>query len=160
MNTNLMIENAHIIFRNFSGKADTYNRAGDRNFAVEIEDQEKAERLREDGWNVKEWTPEDGDTVYYLPVKMRFDVIPPKIYRISSVTNKKIMMTEENISQFDSEEFRTVDIIIRPYNWDVNGKSGTTAYVKTMYVTIEEDEFARKYESFGADASDDGRLPL
>ena len=33
----LVIDNARLIFKNFSGKGDNYNREGDRNFAVIIE---------------------------------------------------------------------------------------------------------------------------
>jgi hypothetical protein len=48
----LIIEDAVVRFLNFSGKEDTYNRAGDRNFCILL-DQSLADQMLKDGWNVK-----------------------------------------------------------------------------------------------------------
>lgn len=142
---NLAVENARIIFRNFSGRESQFNRAGNRNFCVVIDNKDLAADLAEDGWNVKMTNPnnEEYDSEFYIQCSVNFDNIPPSIWL---VTNKnKTKLKEEDMDNLDYADFKNVDLIIRPYNWEVNGKTGVKAYVKTMYITIEEDQFADKY---------------
>ena len=144
LNKNIIIENARIGFRNFSGKEGKYNPAGRRNFCVFL-DPKIAEELVADGWNIRYLEPRDpdDDKQAYLQVTANFSNIPPKIIVITS--KNKTTLEEATVNMLDWAEIENVDLIIRPYNWDVNGKSGVKAYIKSMYVTLVEDEFEKKY---------------
>lgn len=138
---NIRIDGARIIFRNFAGEEKQFNPKGQRNFCVLIAP-EDAYALKEIGWKIKVLQPrEEGDVEQpYLPVAVRFSSYPPKIVMVTS--RGQTQLTEETVALLDTAEISNVDIIIRPYEWEP-GK--IKAYVKTMYVTIEEDELEQKY---------------
>ena len=151
---NIVIENARLILKNFAGEESKFNRAGNRNFCV-ILDHESADDLKDMGWNIKYLRPRDDEDepTPYLQVTVAFGNFPPKVIMISGKI--KTPLDEESIDTLDYAEIANVDLIIRPYHWEVNGKEGIKAYLKTMYVTIEQDVFASKY-----DCLDDEELPF
>lgn len=146
MANDIIIENAHLILKNFSGKPSKFNAEGNRNFGVLL-DTDIANSLADDGWNVKHYIADVGkDNEHdqaWLKVKVRFGRIPPKIYKISGGVKREL--TEDNISQLDWQRFDNVDLTIHPYDWEVSGRTGITAYLSVGYFTIQEDEFASKY---------------
>ena len=147
---NLTVENAHIVFRNFAGKESKFNPAGKRNFCLLL-DPDSAEELRDQGWNVKALAPrEAGDNPQpYIQVAVAFENYPPNVFLISG--GKKTKLDEETVSVLDYAEIENVDLIINPSRWEVSGKSGIKAYLKTMYVTIVENEFEKKYKDLEED---------
>ncbi|MFI3173940.1 MAG: Bro-N domain-containing protein [Bacillota bacterium] len=156
----LVMENVRIIFRNFAGAESKFNKAGDRNFCVVIDDANTAERLIADGWNVQRLKPrdEEDEERYYLSVAVAFNHIPPKVVMVTS--RSKVPMDEESIASLDYADIRTIDLTLRPYHWEVGEKSGVKAYLKTMYVVLEEDELAYKYETKEENVDDDDDLPF
>lgn len=146
---------ARIIFRNFSGKESKFNKAGDRNFGLIIDDSAFVERLTEEGWNVKPLAArgEDEEPKYWIPVALRFDRVPPKVFKKSG--RVKTRLDEESVGSLDYDEFAKVDVTITPSHWEVNGGKGTKAYVKTMFVTLVEDELTSMYGD-----EDDEELPF
>ena len=158
----LKIENARVIFRNFSGRETEFNRAGQRNFSVVIDDPETARELNSQGWNVRllESKDEHTEPIYILQVKIKFDSFaPPKVNMVNS-HNVITPLSEETIGVLDSADIKSVDLVINPYEWAVNGKSGISAYLKTMYAVIEEDTFAEKYATEEHPEEDDEGLPF
>ena len=142
---NIVIENAEILFRNFAGAETKYNRAGNRNFCVIIDDEEYAQKLREEGWNVRIKPPRDEDDspFMYLPVKVKFNDRGPAVYlKTGDSVNR---LDEGSVSMLDRIDISSVDMDLRPYDWDVNGKTGRTAYLQSINVIQDIDRFSARY---------------
>lgn len=141
----LQMDDARIIYRNFSGTESKFNRKGDRNFAVVIDDQQLAEDLRNDGWNIKIRPPRDIDDepFMYLPVKIKFNDRGPNVYLVTG--DRMNRLDEDSIDCLDNVDILEVDLDVRPYDWEINGKEGRTAYLQSIKVTQRVDRFAAEY---------------
>lgn len=140
-----MLEDCHIFYTNFAGREGPYN--NDRTFCVELPP-DLAETLVADGWNVKvKEAKEEGDEEFpYVSVKISYDNRPPRITMITSANPDGVLLQESQLETLDYADIQRVDIVVNPYEWSMSdGKTGVKAYLKTMYVTIDEDELERKY---------------
>lgn len=141
----LQIDEAKIIFRNFAGVGSKFNREGDRNFSVLIDDEDIANALTEEGYNVKIKPPrEEGDIPFmHLPVKIKHNERGPRVFlKTGERVNE---LDEESIGILDDIDISSVDMDLRTYDWEVNGKAGRTVYLQSMHVIQEVDRFADRY---------------
>ena len=143
-NNQLVIEDAKIVFRNFSGKEGMYNREGDRNFCV-ILPPDIAEQMIADDWNVKKLKdrPDGTEGDYYLQVSVGFKGRPPNLFLISS--KGRVRLSQHEVEILDWVDIAKADVLINPYRWTVRDQSGVKAYVKSLAVTINEDYLELKY---------------
>lgn len=154
----IRMEGAKLIFRNFRGVGGDYNQEGQRNFSVLLDD-ENAERLIADGWNVKYLKPRPDDPEQhsqpYLSVKVNYrkriskdgieEVMGPTVVLINSLGKRNLH--EENVGQLDWSRIVNADVVIAPSYYPAMGgrKGGISAYLRSLYVTIEDDPFEVKY---------------
>lgn len=144
----LRIENARLVLKNFAGKGSEFNREGERNFGVLIND-EDVNAMLDDGWNIRRFKakPDDPDRYEqpWLKVKVRFDNYPPTAVLIAN--NRKIRLTEDTIDQLDWTRMKSVDLVISPYSYPARPgiPAGVAAYLKAIYVTVMTDDFEEKY---------------
>lgn len=147
-NRDVILEGVDIIFRNFAGKEDQYNREGNRNFSIKLP-QDIADLMTEDGWNIK-YLPsrneEPPQAYIQVAVSYKNPKNPPIVVLITGPN--KTSLGEDLVEFLDWVDIDNVDLIIRPYDWAVSGKTGTKAYLKSIYITVHEDRLKKKYEDF------------
>lgn len=145
----IKLENCKIKFRNFKGTGSMYNKEGDRNFSV-ILDEDIAAQLKEMGYNIK--YNEDREE-YRMQIKVGYKRKAPMVYVVTK--KKRTLLTEETIGNLDYAEIKNVDLAFTPSYWQMpNGNSGVTAYLDTMYVTVAEDPFMDKYSDYDVEGEE------
>lgn len=122
-------------YRNFSGTKTEFNKSGERRFSVFLPEDVAAE-MEELGWYIKHKPPyrDDAEPLHQLDIAVAFGQYPPTITLISHDGTRTIL-TKDTVGLLDNTDIAQADIIIRPYNWEVNGKSGTKAYLKEAEIT-------------------------
>lgn len=146
--SDLMIEDAKLLFTNFAGSPTRYNsEGGKREFSVALPIN-LVEDLERDGWNVKYRKNADGEfdpERPYLGVKVSYKFRAPAIWLIAG--GRKQLMTEDTVGTLDNITIKTADVVIHPSVYDVRGQQGISAYVKELYVVMDDESasFASKY---------------
>lgn len=169
----IKLEGIRMMWRNLRGEKKQFNEAGKRNFAIPL-DEDLALELADIGWNVrmKEKANDEGklEKLYHLAVNVKLDgKNPPRIFMITWGPDgepRRTQLDEDTVGLLDFAEFDNVDVILRPYNYDFNGKKGVTHYLKTLFATLHVDDLEKKYahipiETTGAlelEAGEDGDL--
>ena len=149
---NLTIEGAKIVLRNFAGGPDKYNKAPGRNFCVLI-DPENAKAMEDDGWNIKYFNRKPDDDPdepqqAFLRVAVSYKQRPPVIVVLSQNLAGQLVRRnygEDLVDLLDNVDITNVDLMISPYRWEVDGKSGIKAYLDSLYITIDANRLEQKY---------------
>ena len=140
------IDGRDLMFRNFEGRGDKFNREGDRNFSLRINNRDTADALIAQGWNVKikPARDEDEDDFMRLPIKVKFTEYSPKVYLWTG--NRRNELDEESVGILDQIEIESVNMDVRPYDWTLpSGASGRSAYLQIIEVYQRVDRFAARY---------------
>lgn len=154
------IEDTRIVFRNFEGREGQYNNAGNRNFGLLL-DPATAEAMASEGWPIRqlEAREEDDAPQDWIRVKVSYKGRPPRIVMVTS--KGKTPLDEDTVDALDFADIVKVDATLSPYNYDVNGNRGVTAYLQSLYVFIRTDYLDEKYDEIPyADGEDEIQLAV
>lgn len=147
----LFFEDAQIIFQNFSGRetgynGQIYNREGDRNFCIIIDDPEDAQKLADLGWHVKYRAgsgrdPQDPGQ-YRLKVNVNYGGrTKPTVIKHDG--ERAIELTEETVGSLDGDDIEFVHCSINP--WKLRDGTGYSAYLDTLHAIVKGDPFQHKF---------------
>ena len=142
------LNNVGIIFPNFAGRTDQYNKTGVRSFSVAVS-HETAEAMLADGFNVKFPKPNpeiDPDDDRRLPtlnitVSKDHDIIPYgiRIFLVDGENEQRVDNT--NLDMLDGLDIDYANVKFSIYDWSVNGTSGRKPYLQSLQIFLKDYSF-------------------
>lgn len=141
---NELFQDVKLLFRNFAGQERPFNNKGSRNFHILL-NKEQAEDLTKRGWRVKQMKAreegEEGD--YHLKVNLNYEKgRPPRAVLVTS--QGRTELGAEEIGLIDVADIAKADVMVNGWYSDMAG-GGYSAFLKTIFITIREDELERMY---------------
>lgn len=156
----IQLKGYEITYKNLAGRPSKngYNREGNRNFCVVLDD-ETADRMANDGWNVRIKQFDDGSRRNTLQVAVRYDIerYRPTVYLVTPKSDGKFVktrLTEDTISELDPATITDTRLLINPSIWhdSATGHDRVKAYLTLGYFVVEADPFE---DDFPTDEDDD-----
>lgn len=144
-----------LYFRNFraENKKNPQRKPKYPEFGIKL-DKALAEQMENEGWYIR-WTkvaedaPEGVESIPWLKVFVKYKFEAPMINLIYG-KNDITPITEESLASLDGVAIDSMDVEIRPYNWDDSGQYGAAAELCGMNIyckrSLLEDRL-RKYMS-------------
>ena len=142
----LTVENAEILYSNFSGMERQNNPAGNRNFCLVVPT-DIVEELKADGWNVKpkKMRDPDDDPVYFIQVAIGFNnpKYPVRIVVSTENGENQMSLDESTINCLDWAEIVEVKkVVVNPRVWiNAMGEEKIKAYLRTLKVVIDDEDY-------------------
>lgn len=152
----VIIDDARLMWRNFDARPDKFNPdGGKRNFCIFLSP-EDAQRMIDDGWNVKVLQPkEEGDTEQaYIKVNVSFKFKEPRCVLITPRLNPatgewidvKNPLPEQLVGMMDMVDIGRADVKLNPYiRPQADGSISVTAYLKSIFLTVAVDDLEARY---------------
>ena len=161
----IVVEDAKLIFRNFSGRGDTYNREGSRSFCLILDTPELYSWAEDHGWPIKHRGAEGEEGYDYIKVEVsyKFDSIKPLVVFIKDDGNghpTKTQIDENGINVLDWTEIIKADIMIRNRKWKFNNNEGFKPQLSAIYATLYIDPLEAKYGNYFKNGEDDVDMPF
>ena len=134
MSRTITIKDARLIYKNFSGAPDAFNRNGVQpNFSVVIPEEDVGYFRDDLMLNVKERITKEGDVFHYLRIKVGKYA---EIYLGDDGTNLSLLEPDE-YPMLDGIRLSKCDLSISPSSYTSGGKTGTTVYLSEMFAFKE-----------------------